>query len=271
MKLNRRRFILKLFLGSISFLVLDSFWLEIYFIEWTEHDISDNESNKIKAIHLTDLHLNSVKSVHRSVVKRINKEQPDVIFFTGDSLERNKHLTVFQDFLSLIDITIPKIAILGNKEYSGRIDLEELKGVYKRYNGTLLVNESIIFETESRKINVLGIDDFLCGYPDFNKSARNIDTSLTTIVLNHCPIYREKIDQLSIKLKVKPTLILAGHTHGGQITFFGIPFFTPYGSGNYIKGWYNNEISKMYVSKGVGTTVIPMRFGARAEASIFYL
>lgn len=271
MKLNRRQFILKLFLGTISFLVLDSFWLETYFIEWTEHDISESGPKKIKAIHLTDLHLRSIKSVHGSIAARINKEQPDVIFFTGDSLERNKYLAVLQDFLSLMDIKIPKIAILGNKEYSGRIDLERLKSVYESYNGKLLVNESLIFETEGRKINVLGIDDFVCGYPNFTKTAQGIDTSLTTVVLIHCPVYREEIDRLSVPLNIKPKLILAGHTHGGQITFFGKPFFTPSGSGKYVKGWYKNKISKMYVSKGIGTTIYPIRFGARAEASIFYI
>lgn len=271
MKLNRRQFILKLILGSISFVVLDSFWLETYFVEWTEHDISERDSNKIKAIHLTDLHLHSIKSVHRSIADRINEEQPDVIFFTGDSIERNKYLPVLQDFLSLIDVDIPKIAILGNKEYSGRIDLEQLEDIYESYNGQILVNQSLIFETEDRKINILGIDDFVCGYPDFAQSAQKIDTSLTTVVLNHCPVYREEIDRLSATLNIKPSLILAGHTHGGQITFFGKPFFTPFGSGNYVKGWYNNEISKMYVSKGIGTTVYPIRFGARAEASIFYI
>tara|TARA_R110002049_G_C9042573_1_gene552877 strand:- start:128 stop:943 length:816 start_codon:yes stop_codon:yes gene_type:complete len=271
MKLNRRRFILKLFLGSISFLVLDSFWLEIYFIEWTEHDISETESNKIKAIHLTDLHLHSINLVHNSIANRINKERPDVIFFTGDSLERNKHLTVLQDFLDLINIKIPKIAILGNKESSGRIDLQQLRAVYEKYNGVLIINEPYLLKTKTRLINVIGLDDYVHGNPDFQKATEGIEKSLPTIVLNHCPVYREEIDRLSLSLNIKPKLILAGHTHGGQITFFGKPFFTPFGSGNYVKGWYNNEMSKMYVSKGIGTTMLPLRFGARAEASIFYI
>ena len=74
MKLNRKQFMLKLVLGSIGFVVLDSFWLETYFVEWTEHDISESESNKIKVVHLTDLHLQSIKSVHKSIAERINKE-----------------------------------------------------------------------------------------------------------------------------------------------------------------------------------------------------
>lgn len=271
MKLNRRQFILKLVLGSISFVVLDSFWLETNFIEWTEHDIAESESNKIKAIHLTDLHLRNIKSVHKSIADRINKERPDVLFFTGDSIERNKNLPVFEDFLSLINTHIPKIAILGNKESSGRIDLQKLEGIYVNHNGILLINEPYLLKIKNREINIIGLDDLVHGQPDIKKSTADIDKSLPTIILSHCPAYREQIDLFSKEQEIRPKLILSGHTHGGQVTFFGIPFLTPYGSGNYVKGWYNNEISKMYVSKGVGTTVVPLRFGARAEASIFYI
>lgn len=271
MKLNRRQFMLKLVLGSISFILLDSFWLETYFVEWTEHDLSESKSNKIKVVHLTDLHLHTIKSLHKSIAERINKEQPDVIFFTGDSLERNKYLSVLEDFLSLIDFKIPKFAILGNKESSGRIDLQKLKDIYKNHNGTLLINEAYLFRTKNREINIIGLDDLVHGHPDFKKCTEDIDKSLPTIVLNHCPAYREQIDLVSVEQEIKPKLILSGHTHGGQVTFFGIPFFTPRGSGKYVKGWYKNETSKMYVSKGIGTTYFPIRFGARAEASIFYI
>lgn len=271
MKLNRKQFMLKLVLGSIGFVILDSFWLETYFVEWTEHDISESESNKIKVVHLTDLHLQSIKSVHKSIAERINKEWPDVILITGDSVERNKNLPVLADFLNLIDNKIPKIAILGNKESSGRIDLQKLKDIYENHNGILLINEAYLFRTKNREINIIGLDDLVHGHPDFEKCIEDIDKSLPTIVLNHCPAYREHIDLVSETQKIKPKLILSGHTHGGQITFFGEPFFTPFGSGDYVKGWYNNEISKMYVSKGIGTTRLPIRFGARAEASIFYI
>ncbi len=271
MKLNRRHFILKLILGSVGFATIDSYWLETNFIEWTEHDISETESNKIKAIHLTDLHLHDIKWVHKTIARRINKERPDVIFFTGDSIERDKYMAILEDFLGLLNADIPKIAILGNKESSGRIDIQKLKDLFRDHNGILLINEPYVLKTKKREINIIGLDDLVHGNPDFRKSIEKIDKSLPVIVLNHCPAYREQIDIISIEHKINPKLILSGHTHGGQVTFFGIPLITPYGSGDYVKGWYNNGISNMYVSKGIGTTVIPLRFGARAEASIFYI
>ena len=49
------------------------------------------------------------------------------------------------------------------------------------------------------------------------------------------------------------------------ITFLGIVPFKPQGSGKYLKGWYKESEPKMYISKGIGTSILPIRFGARAE------
>ncbi|MBD1261175.1 metallophosphoesterase [Maribacter polysiphoniae] len=269
MKLSRRGFVIKFFLGVLGLFFLDAFWLEQYFIEWNIFDISNGNQNKIKAIQLSDLHLKEIKKVHKPVAKRINKELPDVLLITGDSITRNSRIPLLSEFLSLLDYKIKKIAILGNKEYSGRVNLKDLRETLESHNGILLINESYVFDIKSRKINILGVDDFVFGKPDFARASQDIDYKLPTVVLNHCPAYRKTIDEISSSLDIKPT-ILSGHTHGGQITFFGRPLMTPYGSGEYVKGWYPGETSQMYVSKGVGTTILPIRFGARAEASILY-
>ncbi|MGB5436259.1 MAG: metallophosphoesterase [Maribacter sp.] len=270
MKLNRRSFLSKLFFGIVGIVLFDAFWFEHNFIEWNTFDVSKGNKNKIKAIQLSDLHLKKIKSAHRSIAERINKELPDVLLLTGDSITRNSLIPVLKEFLSLLDPNIRKVAILGNKEYSGRIDLNVLRETYEAYNGMLLINESFVMETKFRKINILGIDDLVWGQPDFMMACENIDRTLTSLVLNHCPAYRSSIDELSSEMNIKP-IILSGHTHGGQVTFFGIPLTTPNGSGKYVKGWYSNIISQMYVSKGIGTTLLPIRFCARAEVAIFYV
>lgn len=271
MKINRRNFILKLFFGIAGLVVVDAFWFEKYIIDWNEFDLSNGERNKIKVVQLSDLHLISIKSFHKSIAERINEERPDAVLLTGDAITRKGHLPLLESFLSLMDPAILKIAILGNKEYSGRIDLMQLKHSYENHNGVLLINETFVLNSRHRKINVVSVDDYVYGKPDFSKSVEGLDASLDSIILSHCPIYKKEIDRLLPELRIKSKLILAGHTHGGQITFFGKPLYTPYGSGSYVRGWYENDISKMYVSKGVGTTVLPIRFGARAEVTIFYV
>ncbi|WP_422079710.1 metallophosphoesterase [Ulvibacterium sp.] len=270
MRFGRRHFIKKTVLAVIGLLVIDVFWFEKYVVEWNVFDVSGGRTDKLKVIQLSDLHLRELKSVHKSLAKRINTEIPDVLFITGDAITRPRRMALLNDFLHLIDPKIQKIAILGNKEYSGHIDLDLLRQTYTKHHGTLLINESYVLNLKGRKVNILGIDDFVHGTPDINKSSENLNPSFTTIILSHCPVYRREIDQTKFAVASKP-LILAGHTHGGQVTFLGRPIFMPYGCGDYIKGWYTNETSKMYVSKGIGTTSIPIRFGARAEANMFYV
>ncbi len=271
MKLNRRSFISTLILGIIGLITLDGFWFEKYVIDWKEFDIAHGPSPKIKILQISDLHLRSIKSYHTWIATRINQEVPDVLFITGDAITRTKQLGLLTAFLELIDPNILKIGILGNKENSGRLDLNLLQKCYEAQNGMLLINQSFELTVKKRKINILGLDDYVWGAPDIVKASAGIDTSLDTVLLNHCPAYRDDIDRFIPSIQLQSVLILSGHTHGGQITFFGFPFYTPYGSGKYLKGWYSNAVSKMYVSKGIGTTVLPIRFGARAEATTFFI
>ncbi|WP_091869614.1 metallophosphoesterase [Pricia antarctica] len=267
--MSRRKFLLTFFLGSMGLVFLDSFWLERYIIDWKEFDISEGSENKIKLIHLSDLHINSIKSFHKTMAERINNERPDALFVTGDSVNSKRGVPILDAFLSMIDYDIPKFAIMGNVDYTGRVNSATLRETYKKHNGKLLINQNHKLKVRDRTVNIVGVDDYLCGYPDFLKASRDLDLSVDTIVLNHCPAYRDEIDAINAKLGQKIKLILSGHTHGGQITFFGKAIFTPHGSGNYVKGWYKNALSSLYVSKGIGTRGLPLRFGSRAEAIIF--
>ena len=74
--------------------VLDAFWFERYIIQWNKFDISGRDDNKIKTIQLTDLHINEILAFHHSIAKRINQEQPDLIFITGDSVNRTSKLPI---------------------------------------------------------------------------------------------------------------------------------------------------------------------------------
>jgi len=82
MRLSRRKFVSRLFFGTLGLFLLDLFWFEKYFIQWSEFDISNSPSERIKIIQLTDLHLDEIKYFHKSIAKRINKENPDLIAIT---------------------------------------------------------------------------------------------------------------------------------------------------------------------------------------------
>ncbi len=271
MQISRRNFIILSFLGITGLIFLDAFWIETYLVDWSRHDIRKDRSPYIKLIQFTDLHIREIKAYHGWIARRIKREEPDLLCFTGDSINHPRQLGLLEEFLRMIPSEIPKVVIMGNKEYDGKITHEDYRKLFGKYNGKLLVNETVPFVKGDRRLNITGIDDFLNGSPDYSKAVSEADPSLETVILNHCPEYRDTIDLLNKKLKIPIKLILCGHTHGGQIQFFGKEFYKPGGSGRYLDGWYESEESRMYVSKGVGTSYIPIRFGARAEAPIFYL
>ncbi len=269
--MSRRSFLVKFLLGGMGLVFLDAFWFERYIIDWKEFDISKGSEDKIKTIHLSDLHINSIKSFHKTMAERINKERPDALFVTGDSVNNTRGIPVLDAFLAMIDFDIPKFAIMGNVDYRGGVSIDLLRKIYEKHNGQLLVNQNHRLRVKKRTLNIVGIDDYVCGYPDFSKASHDLDLSEDTIVLNHCPAYRDEIDGINAKLGQKIKLILSGHTHGGQITFFGKAIITPFGSANYVRGWYKNECSHLYVSKGIGTRGLPLRFWSRAEAIVFHV
>ena len=261
--LNRRKFIKRGILATIGFILLDSFWFEKYVIDWNYFDISKSEENKIKIIQISDLHFDELRYFHKSIAKKINSLKPDLIFITGDSVDKTEKIDSLNEFLELIDKPIQKYAITGNWEYWGNVNLAKLKNVFSNNNCELLINENRTISLRNREISIIGIDDYVGGNADFIKAIENLKKTETNIVLSHCPQHRDIITTQKGDLEID--LVLSGHTHGGQITFLGIVPFKPQGSGNYLKGWYKESKPKMYISKGIGTSILPIRLGARAE------
>ncbi len=265
--ISRRKFIKRSILASISIFLLDIFWFEKAIVKWNKFDISNRKDRKITAVQLSDLHLKSVNNTHKSIAEKINKLNPDLVFITGDAIDDGQNLDLLDTFLKLINKDIKKFAILGNWEYWGHVDLVKLKELYISHNCQLLINESEQIDVNGRTVSIIGIDDFVGGNADYKKTINNLMSSGTNIVLTHCPEHRDVIEAEKDNLKID--LVLSGHTHGGQINILGYAPFKPQGSGNYLSGWYKEKEPILYVSKGIGTSILPIRFGARAEVVIF--
>lgn len=272
MRITRRKFIISSLLASVGVAIIDAFWLEKFFIETNKiylYDTSPGDEH-IKIVQISDLHLQSVNYQLEQMVKKINRLKPDLIVFTGDAIDKAKNHTVLVEFLQLIDKTIPKVAILGNWEYWSGLSFNDLSEIYAKHNINLLVNQNIQFNLRNKTIGITGIDDYLGGKPNFEKAIIGLPQCDYHIVLNHCPMYSDYIAKKQNETR-KVDLILSGHTHGGQVNLLGYVPYTPWGSGKYLKGMYDQNNTKIYVSKGIGTTFLPIRFGARAEIAVFYL
>ncbi len=263
--MKRRKFILGAGAGILALILGDSLWFEKRFIKVKEFDFGKGNTTW-NILQITDLHLKKVGNGLQALARKIHKMDLDAICITGDALEtRDYHL--LEEFLALLPAQTPKYAILGNWEYWAETDIQKLKGIYNKYNGTLLVNQSILVPHQGKNIAISGTDDYLGGNADYPSIEKQLPQSDFHLLLNHCPVYNDTVK----RIKTKPIdLILSGHTHGGQIAFLGYAPQIPPGSGRFVKGWYDKDSdTPIFVSSGIGTSLIPFRFGARAEAVLF--
>lgn len=265
---TRRKFIKAGFLAGAGFILLDSFWLEKYFIETNNFCLgkSTEDNFDLKVIQISDLHLQALNRQLKRLAKSINEQKPDLILITGDSVDNKKNIFILNQFLSKIDNSIKKFAILGNWEYWGSVDIEDLRMTYAANNCELLINSSRQLTFKNKTISITGVDDYLGGNADIDLALKEFKQSDYHIILNHCPEYGDIIAE-KLKDKIPYDFMLSGHTHGGQINLFGFVPFKPQGSGKYLKGWYKDK--NIYVSKGIGTSIFPARFMAKAEIAVF--
>jgi uncharacterized protein len=250
--------------------VIDAFWFEKACIDWTEFSWqkSAGSSTPFKFVQISDLHLNAVDGTLKDAAARINGLKPDLVLFTGDAVDRKENVPVLDEFLGELDAAIPKTAILGNWEYWGDIDLKALEKTYQSHNGRLLVNSSVSYNVRGKTVLITGFDDLIGNRPDPKQAFAEYRPNDYHIVLNHCPQYRDAMVE-NISQWPLIDLVLSGHTHGGQINMLGFIPVIPPGSGRYVEGWYKDTFPYMYVSRGIGTSGVPVRFGSRAEITTF--
>lgn len=227
----------------------------------------------VRLVQLSDLHLQEFDSHAEAVARRVNDLGPDVIVITGDAIDRSDRLSVLAAFLEALDSRSAKLATLGNWEHWAHVDLAGMEDTYARYGCTLLVNRSVTIDAGMTHVVVTGLDDSTGGRPDPQAALAGVPVTANHIVLTHSPAYRDALSswlkQNADAGKHRIACILAGHTHGGQVNLFGWAPVRPPGSGPYVSGWYRENGLPLYVSRGIGTSVAPIRLGAPPEISVF--
>ena len=218
---------------------------------------------------LTDLHAPQTAVDVAALAGAVRAFDPHFAFIVGDSVDRGGDATEVRVFGALA-ARHGVFATLGNHEYWARVDLGRLKREYERAGIRLLVNGETTVDVDSRPVHVVGLDDWRAGRPDYRLVADHRPgwrDAAHRLVLSHCPVTFDGLRALS----ALPIDVFAGHTHAGQVAPFGHPIVLPHGSGRYVKGWYGDAApaaQRLYVSRGLGTSGVPLRIGARPELTL---
>ncbi len=262
--MTRRQFLAALAGGAFAVSGVDAFAIEPGRLTVTSHEFGSGDGPLLRLVQLTDLHLHGVGDHETEVAEAVRRLDPDLILCTGDMIEREEDLDLLHAFLELLDPRTPKLGIYGNWERWAEIEPDRLARVYREHGGRLLVNETSLGTHEGRTYAITGLDDLVRGSPDLEGATAGVDPGPNHLLLEHCPAFRDAIPEGS-----GLAWMIAGHTHGGQVTLFGWAPFRPRGSGRYVEGWYRDAAPAMYVCRGIGTVGIPARFFAPPEVAAF--
>ncbi|HEV2489475.1 MAG TPA: metallophosphoesterase [Candidatus Acidoferrales bacterium] len=254
----RRHAVAILIAATIVALAADAVWIEPYRIQVTHYTIHagpQGVESTLKIAHLSDLHTRGLGRRERKMLAILAAEKPDVILITGDTLA-----DPFGDYAACLQVYKQLHAPLGvwfvHGNWENLEPVRHEKQYYRDAGINLLVNQS----HELRPgVWLIGLDDSSFGRPDFDAASKGIPPGAFKIAMFHAPAYFDYIAG-------RVNLCLAGHTHGGQVRLpFIRPFWLPTGSGRFLEGWYEEKSTRMYVSRGLGTSNIPVRFFCRPE------
>ncbi len=235
-----------------------------------------------RIVQISDFHLGTIARYPdevRRVVEMINALHPDLIAFTGDLVNNEAtELDGLEEILSDLEAGDGIFSVLGNHDYgsyrqwpSKRAQAENLADLKRReaeMGWRLLLNEHEIVKRENDSIAVVGVEnDGKPPFPtlgDLPKATQGIE-GMFKLLLSHDPSHwrRRVLPETDIQL------MLAGHTHAMQ---FRLGAFSP--SAWIYPEWgglYTEAGQSLYVSVGLGSVMIPYRFGAWPEISVITL
>ena len=228
----------------------------------------------LKIVHFSDLHYLRLtnKDTLNTIVDEINLINPDIVFFTGDLIDKDFNITedekiILIELLSTINSKYGKYSIRGNHDIVKDEDL--LKEIYNNSNFILIQNSyDIIYGNNNDKLFIGGTNTYSYDKADIDKTMEyfneNEDISYK-IILTHEPDYTD-----TILNKYNVDLVLSGHSHNGQIN---IPYikniFLPYGSKKYYENHYKINNTDLYISSGIGVSRVNFRLFNRPSINFY--
>lgn len=228
--------------------------LKINEIEHSSQPVPDS-FNGYRIVFISDLHINSLlpREYFEEVMDQVVSLEPDLVLLGGDYVDGDtQNIEEALEVLRPLQ-SYPCIAVLGNHDHWESSD--EVLAALEDLGIEVLLNRSMEISLEDQSILVCGVDDLYFGYPDIEAALERAHVSQFTILLSHSPeIYTE------IQYDPRVDLMLAGHSHGGQVTLFGLwaPVL-PLADRQFWRGSYESDYNRLIISNGVGVNKLPIR------------
>jgi predicted MPP superfamily phosphohydrolase len=189
-----------------------------------------------------------------------------MIVLTGDyTTARPSYVWPCAEMLGTLQAPAGVWAVLGNHDHY--TDAELTTRALKRAHINVLDNAHTVITRGGDRLQLVGVDDWSWAKSDWARAFNGVDSRQPTVLLSHQPAVLDLPETEGV------SLILSGHTHGGQVNLpvVGAPAAWVWKHLKYLRGMYESEGTQLYVSRGTGVIGVPVRLGARPEVAVIRL
>lgn len=235
----------------------------------------------LRFLHMTDIHIGLLNISARRIHKTIQKAHPDYILLSGDLLDKPNDLKKLVRWFGAMNLQVPVFCTLGNHDHGcmkrSPSFKREFMAAMEKLNIRVLINEVVPLKGKNEQsgdsagntVALAGLDDIKTGVPVKNRLFQGLrERSRCILAFSHNPDVVLHIPEDSVDL------LITGHFHGGQMW---MPFKLEYlllrkdkvSKMGHIKGFTVIRKNRIYISRGLGTVLFPLRFFSVPEVTVF--
>jgi uncharacterized protein len=218
-----------------------------------------------RLVHLSDIHhspFTNLEHISRAV-KVANQLKPDMFVLTGDYVSHeSEYIEPVAEVLGTLNSEFGTFACLGNHDHW--TDAELVTNSFRRANINVLINEGFRFTARDSSLWLCGVDDYMVGKTDLKSALHGSFADEMKLLLAHNPVIFRQAARFDVDL------VLSGHTHGGQVKLRDedkriLP------QRKLQNGLHRRRDSQIYITRGIGTVVLPIRYQCPPEISLIEL
>ena len=220
----------------------------------------------LRIVQLSDLHHSPFTGREQieQAIAAANSLEPDIVALTGDYVSHEREYAApCAEMLGRLRARCGVYAVLGNHDHW--TDAALVSDLFRAEGIRMLINEGMRFEHRGASLWLAGVDDTMVGLEDLGLALAGSRVDELKLLLAHNPTVLRRAARAGVDL------VLSGHTHGGQVAWRAERSASGRPRRRLLRGLGCRGETQIYVSRGVGTVVLPVRYGCPPEVSLLQL
>lgn len=220
----------------------------------------------LRIVQLTDLHHSPFTGSDqlKYAIETANDLQPDIIALTGDYVSHEREYAApCAELVGRLRAKHGVFAVLGNHDHW--TDAPLVADLFRAEGVRVLINEGLRFELAGASFWLAGVDDTMVGLEDLPRALAGSNADEMKLLLAHNPVILRRAARAGVDL------VLSGHTHGGQVAWRSERSASGRPRRRILRGLGRRGETQIYVSRGLGTVVLPIRYGSTPEVTLLEL